>query len=242
MSPGGDLLFGIELFLNPFTPPPNLPPFIPPAGSGLESFRIRPNGRLLRAPGLAARPPPRGGAALPARPEGPPDGRLIYVGFVVGNAPGTYSYDAAGALSLVHLAPNGGQAICWIEVNAAGTVAYTSNSASDSISAYSLADPRHPVEVQVLDLKGPRAFLPPTPPLPNIYTTTPFQLSLDPSGKFLYVLNRESTIDDSFPQGNAIHILRVGGDGLLGEIAESPVILPESAVPARAHPQGVVVL
>jgi hypothetical protein len=242
VSPGGHLLFGIDLFRSPFPPPPGFPPFLPPFASALESFRILPNGRLAQAPGTPQPAPPQVGPPYMLGLQVHPKRPLLYVGFVVGNAIGTYEYDARGALSLVDIAGNSGLAICWIAVNAAGTFAYTSNSASDSISAYSLADPRHPVEIQNLELKGPKAMLPPDPPTPNLFNTTPFQLALTPSGSFLYVLNREATLDDDFPQGNAIHILRVGPNGTLTEIRDSPVILPQSAVPAGAHPKGVVVL
>jgi DNA-binding beta-propeller fold protein YncE len=241
IAPSGNFLFGIDLFLVPFTPPPGFPPFIPPFASGLESFRIRPNGRLDRAPGTPQPAPPAAGPPFLLGLQVHPKQPLLYVGFVVGNAVGTYEYNAAGALSFVGASTNSGAAICWIAVNRAGTFAYTSNSATDSISAYSLADPRHPVEIQALDLKGPKGLLPPDPPTPNLFNTTPFQLALTPAGDFLYVVNHEATLEDNFPDGNALHILRVGPDGKLTEIPNSPVIFPQSAVPARAHPKGVVV-
>jgi len=80
---------------------------------------------------------------------------------------------------------------------------------------------------------GPRELLGKVAPV--LYTTTPFQLELDPSGSFLYVLNHETTIDDRYPEGNQLHILRVEINGTATEIAGSPLILP---VPAGAHPKA----
>ncbi|HZJ17972.1 MAG TPA: beta-propeller fold lactonase family protein [Chthoniobacteraceae bacterium] len=241
ISPDGNLLFGSDLFAIPFPPPPGFPPFIPPFASALESFRIKPNGRLVQGPNTpqpAQVPPPFPPYILGLQVH--PTERLLYVGFVAGNAMGTYSYDETGAVTFLNVAPSTGLGICWIRVNDEGTFAYTSNSTDDSISVYSLADPFNPVEVQKLDLKGPKELLG-GPPAPVIFTTSPFQLSLDPSGKFLYVVNHENTVDDSFPEGNALHILQVGADGKLTETADSPLILPQALVPAGAHPKGIVV-
>jgi 6-phosphogluconolactonase (cycloisomerase 2 family) len=240
ISPDGNLLFGSDLFALPFPPPPGFPPFLPPFASALESFRIKPNGRLVQGPNTpqpAQIPPPFPPYILGLQVH--PTERLLYVGFVAGNALGTYSYDETGAVSFLNAAPSTGMGICWIRVNDAGTVAYASNSTDDSISVYSLADPFNPVEIQTVPLKGPKQLL--GVPAPVLFTTSPFQLSLDPSGKFLYVVNHENSENDSFPDGNALHILQVASDGKLTETAASPVILPQSLVPAGAHPKGIVV-
>ncbi len=245
ISPNGKLLFGVDLFTFPFPPPPGFPPFVPPFASALESFRIQSNGRLVQGTGT-----PQGSPFPPPFPpfmlglQVHPIQPLLYVGFVVGNVMGTFRYDATGGLTFLNAAPISGLGICWIEVNRHGTFAYTSNSTDDSISVFSLANPYAPVEIQKVDLNGPKEFLCPTPDpcAPVIFKTTPFQLELDPTGTFLYVVNHETTLDNTFPQGNALHILRVAPNGTLTETSDSPVILPQSAVPARAHPKGVVVL
>ena len=245
ISPDGKLLFGVELFRFPFTPPPGFPPFVPPFASALESFRIDRNGRLIQGTGT-----PQGSPIPPPFPpfmlglQVHPTEPLLYVGFVVGNVVGTFRYDSTGGLTFLNAAQNSGQGICWIEVNKNGTFAYTSNSTDDSVSVFSLANPHAPVEIQKLDLNGPKEFLCPTPDpcAPVIFTTSPFQLELDPTGTYLYVLNHENTLENNFPQGNQLHILRVGPNGTLTEAPNSPVILPQSFVPAGAHPKGVVVL
>jgi hypothetical protein len=55
------------------------------------------------------------------------------------------------------------------------------------------------------------------------------------------VLNHEATEDDSFPEGNAVHTRKVRPDGTLVE-AQPTLILPQSVVPAGAHPLGIVAL
>lgn len=245
ISPDGSLLFGVDVFTFPFPPPPGFPPFVPPFASALESFRIQTNGRLVQGTGT-----PQGSPIPPPFPpfmlglQVHPTEPLLYVGFVVGNVMGTFRYDSTGGLSFLNAAPISGLGICWIEVNPQGTFAYSSNSTDDSVSAFSLANPYAPVEIQKVDLNGPKEFLCPTPDpcAPVIFTTTPFQLELDPTNTYLYVLNHETTLENNFPQGNQLHILRVAPNGTLTELPNSPVILPQSAVPARAHPKGVVVL
>jgi DNA-directed RNA polymerase specialized sigma24 family protein len=102
-------------------------------------------------------------------------------------------------------------------------------------------DPLRPVELQNLQLNGPKAPLPP-PPGPTIFNTVPFQLALDPTGKHLYVVNHEVTLDNSAPEANQLHVLKVQPDGLLTESVKSPLIFSQTLVPARAHPLGVVVV
>ena len=245
IAPGGKLLFGVDLFTYYFPPPPGFPPFAPSYASALESFVIRPDGQLRQGantPQPIPLPPPFPPfmLGLQAHPTEP----LLYVGYVLGGALATYRYDKAGTLTFLNAAPTTGLGLCWIEVNKRGTIAYTANSTDDSVSVFSLADPSKPIEIEKLELNGPKEFLCPgsAPCAPVIYKTTPFQLELDPTGKFLFVLNHETTLDDSFPEGNALHILQVGADGKVTEAPSSPTILPQNLVPARAHPKGVIVL
>lgn len=238
VAPGGRLLFGADLFAFAFPPPPGFPPFVPAYASALRSFEISSTGRLIQSPGSPQThplPPPNppfmlGLQTHPTRP-------LLYVGFVIGGQLATFEYTRSGSLTFLNAATSSGLGICWIEVNRRGTFAYTSNSTDNSISVFSLANPRAPVEIQKVDLNGPKELL--GTPAAVIFTTTPFQLELDPAGRFLYVLNHETTPDDRFPSGNQLHILRVGTDGKVVETAGSPLILP---VPAGAHPKGVIVL
>jgi 6-phosphogluconolactonase (cycloisomerase 2 family) len=151
---------------------------------------------------------------------------------------GVYTYDQAGKLTFVRAVPNSGLAICWITIDRNARFLYTSNTADNSVSVYDLSNPLNPVEIQNLKLRNPGPPLPLVPPSPALFYSGLFQLTLDPTGRFLYVVSHETTLDNSFPAGNQVHILRVGRDGRLTE-PNAPVPLP---VPANAHPQGVVAL
>jgi 6-phosphogluconolactonase (cycloisomerase 2 family) len=247
VAPDGSALFGIELFANPYSP--QLAPFLPPRGSLLDSFGILPNGRLKRAPG-SPQPPPESALIFPGAPpaaryvlglQAHPTERIVYAGFVLGNRLGVYTYDESGALTFVSDAANSGGAICWIAISPDGTRLYTSNSATNSISVYDISDPLAPVEIQHVPLRiigDP----PPVPPGPTLFATTPFQLAVDPRGRFVYVINHEVAPANDYPEGNALHILQVQPDGTLAESACSPEVLPQTFVPASAHPFGVAVL
>jgi len=242
ISRDGKFVFGDNLFARQFPAPPGFPPFVPPFASELESFKVGTDGKLTRAPGS-----PFGFPVGP--PEPPfmlglqihPTRNIVYAGFVVGNKIGVFTYDNNGVLHFVRAIQLRGIATCWLEVSDNGKFMYAANSADDSISVISLANPLNPVELQNIQLNGPKAPLPP-PPAAVAFNTTPFQLTLDPTGKTLYVVNHETSPDNSTPQGNQLHVLKVQPDGRLTEDVTSPLIFPQSAVPARAHPQGIVAI
>lgn len=241
ISRNGRFVFGADLFAQPFPAPPGFPPFLPPLASQLRSLRIGSDGRLTPVAGTPLNFP----EAPPTPPfmlgmEIHPRQNILYVGFVAANKVGVFTYDNSGAIHFDHSVPLTGAGACWLTVSPDGKLLYAANSISDSIDVLSLADPLHPVELQNIDLNGPKAPLPPGP-APTGFDTTPFQLSLSPDARFLYVVNHEATADDSNPSGNALHILRVKSDGTLEELG-SPLIFPESYVPAGAHPLGIVVL
>lgn len=238
VSPDGKHLFNINLFEFPFPPPPGFPPFAPPYASRLVSYNINPNGTLTEADSETAPTPPPYILGMDVHPTE----KILYAGYVLGAAMGTYTYNDAGQLTYVGSSSIGTDdfGICWIEVSSDGKYAYSSNSTTDTISVFSLADPLHPVEIQSVLLNGPRGSVP--QPAPVLFGTTPFQLELDPENDFLYVVNHETTLEDNFPEGNALHVLKVGSDGKLTELTSSPVVFPTSLVPPGAHPKGVVVL
>jgi 6-phosphogluconolactonase (cycloisomerase 2 family) len=239
ISPDGRHVFGTNLFAHPFPPPPGFPPFVPPFASELVSLNIDRNGRLSQAPGSPQGFPIPGAPPFILGLGAHPTQHILYTGFVVANALGVYTYDDDGATHFAGALPLSGAAVCWIDISDDGKLLYAANSATDSIDVVSLADPLHPVELQNLDLQGPKGPL--GFPAPVLFNTTPFQLTLSPDEDFLYVLNHEVTPDDTFPAGNAVHILRVRDDGTLAEQLPT-LVLPQSAVPAGAHPLGILAL
>jgi hypothetical protein len=204
-----------------------------PGGNTLTAFRINADGTLTAAPGGPAgagvnAPILLGSAVHPAL-------NIIYAGFTSASQVGVFTYDETGRTTFVGAVSDQGAAPCWCTVSADGRLLYVANTGTDSIGVYSLADPLHPVQIQDLQLAGPRA-LNGTPTSPR---ASVFEIALDPTGRFLFAVTQSS--NPSFPQGNQLHELVIARDGTLTE-PNAPVIFAQTDVPANAHPQGVVVV
>lgn len=236
LSPNGRLVFDSHVFEVPVSIP-GLPPFLPQYASQLHSYRVDLIGQLipLSQAGTPPGPPPY---ILGVRTH--PTKKILYAGFVVAGALAAYSYDDAGHMTFVSATPGGGAGPCWIALTPDAKFAYTADAITDQIDVFSLADPLHPVLVQTVDLKGPK--VPLNDPLaPAVFSTAPFQIQVSPDGKFLYVVNHETTLDNSQPSGNQIHWLKIANNGKLTEANNSPLVLPLSEEPANGHPLGVLV-
>ena len=152
-----------------------------------------------------------------------PEERLLYVSYVTAAKLAVYEYDDEGKLTFVTAVPNSGGLICWIVINADGTRAYTTNNGDDSISVYDLSDPRAPVEIQHLELRGYGA---------------PYQLGLSPDEGHL-VISKHRTFDKTpVGDGSVLNVLAVADDGTLEEVATSPVTVP-SRGDLLARPMGI---
>ena len=205
----------------------------PPLAQTIDPFRIQPDGTLAPAPGgpVAAAVDPNvllGTAVHPTRP-------IIYGGLTGERHRGVHLRQrGVGAVRDVRRRP--GAAPCWIAVSADGRFLYASNTGTDSIGVFSLADPLHPVQVQEFKLAGP--FAPPGAPGSE---TASFQIALDPSGRSLYAITQDTAATRDFQQGNAVHALSVAADGTLGESNPVTTFSPAD-VPAAARLQGVAVV
>jgi 6-phosphogluconolactonase (cycloisomerase 2 family) len=221
---------GAFVFGDNFTPPPLLN--VTDANT-IETLRVGSNGSLtaLGAVGASVTPPLVLGLAQH------PFANIIYSGLTGANEVGVFTYDSAGTVTFRGPVADQGMAACWLVVSADGKYLYVANSASDDVGVYSLSDPLHPVQIQELSLAGPRQL-----PGASGNQTVDFQMALDPTGRFLYVVNHETAPPPGFAGGNQLHVLRVDEDGTLSEAKTSPLILPVSQVPATAHPQGVAVI
>jgi 6-phosphogluconolactonase (cycloisomerase 2 family) len=173
--------------------------------------------------------------ALPLGLQVHPTEPLLYVGLVTGAKLGVYEYDqTTGALTLVQAVPNSGLFICWIVVNQDGTRLYTTNSGNDTVSVYNIENPRTPVEIQTVELKG---------------NGSPLQLALDRNEEFLYTVKQRAfpvdPVGEETPpgEGNFLSVLRVNADGTLTEVDSSPLPLGvDDVAPPVIRPQGVAAL
>lgn len=202
--------------------------------STIRSLRIKENGALDPLPPMAA---PEGAfvGGLDTDKDGKPDPlmfglqahpteKLVYVCFVTAAKLAVYEYDDEGRLTFLRAVPNSGELICWLAVNAAGTRGYTANNASDTVSVYDLSDPRKPVEIQHLHLKG---------------HGHPYQLALDSREKFLYTVKHRTFKETPVGDGSVLNVLEVLANGKLREVPSSPVTLPVRD-DLLARPQGVL--
>jgi 6-phosphogluconolactonase (cycloisomerase 2 family) len=229
ISPDNKFLFGVDLFAVPYQPP--IVPFIAARGSLLESFQIQEDGTLKAAPG-SPNPPPVGARLVPTVTESGyllgvqahPTERILYTGEVATNRLAVYSYDESGRLSLLTEVPVPGMAICWFAFDKDVKHLFASDAGTNSIAVFDVSNPSAPVHIQELQLSLPGH--PPAPVPANEFPTENFQLALEPSGKFLYVVNHAITPNDDYPEGNAIHIMQVQPNGTLVEQPFSPLLLP----------------
>jgi lactonase family protein with 7-bladed beta-propeller len=236
ISPDGNFLFSDIFGVNGGTAPQS---------NTLAPFQVQDDGTLTLAPGgnVAAQPP---GATTPAPAllgaATNPNLPIVYAGLTGLSEVAVFSYDDSGRLSFVGAsAPNdqGGRGPCWVAVSPDGKFLYTGDTGTDSVGVYSLADPRHPVQVQELFLGGP--LTPPGSPPGTPRQTAVFQVAVDPSGRFVYAISQNTSADGTFQEGNQLHILPVARDGTLSE-PNGPTIFAAGDVPGTAHPQGIAVV
>lgn len=200
-------------------------------GNTVNTFRINADGTLTAAPGGPASAGTNAPVLLGAATH--PTLNIVYTGFASAKQVGVFTYDETGRTSYVGPAADSGAAPCWCVVSEDGKVLYVANTATDSVSVFSLADPLHPVQIQELQLGGPRANA------TGAGRANVFEIALDPTGRFLFAVTQST--DPAFPQGNQLHTLSVARDGTLSEPL-TPVVFATTDVPANAHPQGLAVV
>jgi 6-phosphogluconolactonase (cycloisomerase 2 family) len=198
-----------------------------------RAFTIQPDGQLVQAEGSPHEldAPVFGGKKPPAVvwPQGliaHPKLPLIYAGVANIRKLVVYQYDAAGHLTYVSSQINKGTFLpCWTQINRAGTRLYTGNAGSQNISVFDIAtDPRHPRQIQRVTLHG---------------EGLPWNFQLDPSGRYLFIVNMRAVSDIPPGKGNTLHSFAIGADGKLKELPSSPVPIP---VPLGTNPWGLVVV
>jgi DNA-binding beta-propeller fold protein YncE len=200
-----------------------------------RAFTIGGDGRLTQAPGSPhvledavwpggrRRPKPKvWPQGLVANPKLP----LIYAGVANIRRLVVYSYDAAGQLRLESSQHNKGSYLpCWTQINRDGTRLYTGNAGSGNISVFDLEqDPVHPRQIQQVSLRG---------------LGLPWNFQLDPSGRFLFIINMRAVRQIPPGRGNTLHSFRIAPDGRLSELPSSPVPIP---VPLDTNPWGMAIV
>lgn len=180
----------------------------------IDSFAVRPNGRLVAAPGSPFPAQSLGPIGAEFRPTNP--SQLFVSNAHAGAGNGTVSafdVDPAGVLTAIGAAyPNGQTAPCWVEISHDGRYLFAVNTASATISSFRINDDGSLV----------------------LLANTPFRVGqgavdarLSPDG---------STLSVTGGSGHVVSTFAVDG-GTLTELPDSPV-----ALPAGSSPMGLVVL
>lgn len=215
VAPGGRLVFSTE-------------------ETGLvRAFRLTATGALVQAPGSPESLPnslfaahKRPNPVWPAGLSADSDAHVLYSGVPNYGSIVAYDYDASGRLTL-----DGGEADpnaflpCWSVVSSDNRRLYFANAGTDNISVWDIAtDPRHPRLLQTVPLPG---------------GGNPWNLRLDPTGKYLYIITPRQVGTVPAGDGQLLHSLRVEPDGRLKELPDSPVPLP---VALNTNPFGLAVV
>jgi 6-phosphogluconolactonase (cycloisomerase 2 family) len=230
---------------DPVTSPPGASPtqaFVPPGGDLLFStelvgpwraFQVKGEGKLVEAPGSPHKLEPEVFAPRKPRPNvwaqgisKHPTKNLLYASVANTRKLVVYSYDDDGRLELVHSQLDPGATLpCWTEVSGDGRRLYTGNAGSQNISVYDIeSDPSNPIRIQQVKLKT---------------AGNPWNFEIDPSGRYLFMVNMRAIRRIPPDQGNTLHTFRIAGDGKLSELPESPVKIP---VPVDTNPWGIAVV
>lgn len=218
----------------------------------LRTMRLDAKGRLTTTEAIdlveTANPAPD----VPSVPLGiwdHPNKNILYVGFVTRNELGVYRYDKKGKLIFLTTVPNSGQDICWLRVNRDGTRLYAVNNLpredemddASTITVFDISGEKagQPVEMDRVSLPLPLGTFVNNrnAPQPN---STAFQLDIDPSGKFLWVLAQriDQTDNNKSDLGNILHVLKINRNGELTVVKSRH--LAQDGVHPSARPQGIV--
>jgi len=216
----------------------------------IDAFVINTNGTLTAAPGSPyALPADTSGitptpAAVALNMVEHPTKDILYVGFPTRSQIGVYTINpSTGALTFVRAVSSSGKGVGWFLIDKNAKHLYAVNSESATISTYDLTDPSKPVETSSLELQkdvaGP-SFVDANGVTQTI-TSQPFQLAFDREQTHIFVVSQRVTTNASDLNGNYLHTLSIGSNGVLTEPA-APIDLRELGVPATARPQGVLVV
>jgi len=185
----------------------------PDAGpSYIDSFSVGSDGRLSAAAGSPfATAPQIGPFGIEFRPTNP--SQLFVANAHNGAGLGTvsaYSVASDGTLSAIAGSPFADlqTAPCWVEISHDGQYLFAVNTASTTISRYSIAANGSLTLLGSTPFQGPSGL-------------RPFDARLDPTGKFLYVVDAGKALVSAFA---------VSG-GTLTELGSSPFALPSGATP-----------
>nr|MBA3915035.1 beta-propeller fold lactonase family protein [Terriglobales bacterium] len=177
--------------------------------SQIGMYRIHSNGTFDT---ITSVPVPQG-ATLFLGLVASPVGNYLYAALPEQSLIAIYSYDTTtGAMTLVSTVATTGLLPCWLDVSKDGTRLYSGDTESSSISVFDVSNPTAPAFLQKLVLTN------------EVGNGQPWNVRIDPTGKFLYAVT-----------GVGLHAINIQPDGTLLELA-TPTLLD---VPSNTFPYGL---
>lgn len=215
--PNGKVVFGLDLWGSDTATrvPAPLAPFIPQKQSFIRVYKVKKDGSMSETASSPVVPPnPNleqpfilGMLLHPTQP-------ILYASLVGRDQLAVYRYDSAGNLSFVTTVSSLGVGQCWLSITPDQKFLIGTNTFDGTVETFDLKDPMKPERKVALLMREPG------PPSPNQFppfSSQPYQVQFDPTGKFAYFIAQRSTIDPSFVDGNSIHIMKLGPNGELSE-------------------------
>ncbi len=199
--------------------------------------------------------------SLPLGIWGHPTKNLLYVGLVTRNELGVFSYNVndilktkgpdQNKLKFITAVPNSGQDICWIRTNIAGTRLYAvnnlprkgTNDTSSTITVFDISgnNAEKPIEIGRvgIPMSGGTFVNNRNAKQPD---STAFQLDLDPTRNFLYVITQRinQTHKNTSKEGNILHTFKIEPSGKLKVVSSRK--LGQDGVHTDSRPQGILIL
>jgi 6-phosphogluconolactonase (cycloisomerase 2 family) len=198
-----------------------------------RAFRVTPDGRLEQGPnsplGLVSEAFPHNRVRTNNWPAGlvsHPTQKILYAQIANSNRTIVYRWDDDARLTFVRSMNNPNTYLpCWTEVNAKGTRMYSGNAGSNNMTVYDISKhPAKPKYMQTAKLDG---------------VGNPWNFTIDPSGKLLFMLVMRAVKEVPSNEGNELHALRIKKNGTLAELDSSPIKIP---LHGASNPYGIAVV
>ena len=111
--------------------------------------------------------------------------KYVYVAQPAEHKLNAYKYDIKGILTFVHQSGNSAAAVCWLAINTAGTRIISAETPSHSLTVYDSTHGGSPIQIQRVTVTSTTG---------GAVGSQPAHLRYDPTGNFLYILDRNGYI------------------------------------------------
>lgn len=163
-----------------------------------------------------------------------PKQKILYSGIPLAGVVGVWTYNNNGVLTFSGqeqasmVSPE--SAICWIAIDPKDRYLYTSSVGPDIVGVLSIdkSDPTKVTRIQDYAVPAPDA---------GSNASSPFNIAVAPSGKFLYTLN-DCVPGATCTYNGAVHVMAIASDGTVSQTSYTPITLTGVS---SFHPIGLLV-